>query len=95
MDCKAVSLSRHALQRMFKRSISPADVRVALETGEVIVDYPQDMPYPSRFILAFVRGRPLHILAARDEQTMHCYIVTTYVPDPDLWESDFRTRKPV
>jgi hypothetical protein len=95
MDCKAISFSRHALQRMFKRAISPTDVRAALETGEVIVEYPQDRPYPSRLILALVGERPLHVLAARDERTMHCYIITAYVPDPTLWECDFRTRKPL
>jgi hypothetical protein len=26
--------------------------------------------------------------------TMPCYIITAYVPDPALWESDFGTRKP-
>jgi hypothetical protein len=38
----------HALIRMFRRRINPEDVRVVIETGEVIEDYASDSPYPSR-----------------------------------------------
>jgi hypothetical protein len=94
MDCDAISFSRHAIQRMFERAISPDEVRVALVTGAVIADYPEDAPYPSMLILAMVAGRPLHVVAARDGNAKHCYVITAYVADPVLWESDFRTRKP-
>jgi hypothetical protein len=65
-----------------------------LVTGEVIADYPEDTPYPSVLILAIVARRPLHVVTARDGSTGHCYVITVYVPDPALWVSDFRTRKP-
>jgi len=94
MDCEAISFSRHAIQRMFERAISPDDVRTALVTGEAIAEYPDDSPYPSVLILASVAGRPLHVVAARDDTTSHCYVITAYVPDPAQWGSDFRTRKP-
>ena len=95
MDCEAISFSRHALQRMFERAISPEEVRVALATGDVVADYPDDTPYRSMLILAFVGGRPLHVVAARDDNTKRCYVITAYVADPALWGSDFRTRKPI
>ena len=41
----------HAIQRMFERSVTRADVREVLATGEVIEQYPDDTPYPSRLIL--------------------------------------------
>jgi hypothetical protein len=94
MDCDAISFSGHAIQRMFERAISPVDVRTALVTGEVIAEYPDDAPYPSVLISAFVAGRPLHVVAARDDSTKHCYVITVYVPDAAQWGSDFRTRKP-
>jgi Domain of unknown function (DUF4258) len=94
MDCEAISFSRHALERMFERAIGPDEVRMAVLTGEVIVDYPDDTPYRSMLILAFVGGRPLHVVTARDDTTNRCYIITAYVADPALWGSDFRTRKP-
>jgi hypothetical protein len=94
MDCEAISFSRHALQRMFERAINPAEVRAALVDGEVIADYPDDTPYHSMLIFAFVGKRPLHVVVARDDIARHCYVITAYVPDPALWRSDFRTRKP-
>lgn len=94
VDCEAISFSRHALQRMFERAISPDAVRMALMTGEVIADYPDDQPYRSMLVLAFIGGRPLHVVAARDDATGRSYIITAYIADPALWESDFRTRKP-
>jgi hypothetical protein len=45
-------------------------------------------------VLAFVGKRPLHVVAARDDSTRHCYVITAYIADQALWESDFRTRKP-
>jgi hypothetical protein len=56
MDCNAISFSRHAVQRMFERAISPAAVRMALENGEAIADYPADTPYPSMLIPSLCRG---------------------------------------
>jgi hypothetical protein len=94
LDCDAISFSRHAIQRMFERAIHPDEVRMALATGEVIADYTADVPYPSMLVLAIVAGRPLHVVAARNGETRHCYVITAYVPDPVLWGGDFRTRKP-
>lgn len=36
--------STHAIKRMFERSITKADIRRALISGEVINDYPDDKP---------------------------------------------------
>ncbi len=60
----------------------------------MIADDPDDAPYPSVLIFALVAGRPLHVVAARDDGTKHCYVITAYVPDAALWGGDFKTRKP-
>ena len=54
----------HAIQRMFQREISVAHVRQVLSTGEVIESYPDDTPYPSRLVLGWCEGRPLHVVVA-------------------------------
>jgi hypothetical protein len=41
----------HAIQRMFQRQISKDDVRHVLETGDIIEEYLDDVPYPSRLVL--------------------------------------------
>ena len=63
-----------------------------VEQGEVIREYPDDTPFPSRLMLGWREQRPLHIVAADDddEQTI---IITAYEPDPNLWEADFKKKK--
>ncbi|MBF0238348.1 MAG: DUF4258 domain-containing protein [SAR324 cluster bacterium] len=88
-----VKFSIHALQRMFERNISEESVVSALNEGEVIVEYPDDKPYPSKLILYFEKDIPLHVVVAVDEENQHHYVVTAYIPDAHLWESGFRKRR--
>ena len=81
----------HAIQKMFERSISRGDVAYVIEHGEVIREYPDDMPYASRLMLGWRDERTLHVVAAdNNDETI---IITDYEPDPELWESSFRTKK--
>jgi len=92
MSLKLV-FSGHALQRMFQRSIDPRTVRSVIEQGETIEDYAEDKPFPSCLVLAVVAGRAIHAVFAVDESTSTAHVITVYVPDPSLWESDFRRRR--
>lgn len=94
MDCKTLIFSGHAIKRMFERGISKQDVRLAVDTGEIIMQYPDDRPYPSVLILGQSRGRSLHIVIGVDDVKHECYVVTVYVPDTTRWDNDLRTRKP-
>jgi hypothetical protein len=94
MDCSAIRFTRHAVERMFERSIPPeAVVRIARE-GEIIASYPEDRPLPSVLILGFERNEPLHLVTARDPTSGICFVITIYRPDPTLWSGDFKTRRP-
>ncbi len=93
MEFRSLIFSGHAVRRMFERSISPEDVRAIVESGEVIADYPDDTPYPSRLMLGFARGQPLHIVVALEQVTGQCHVITVYVPDQVHWEPDLRTRR--
>jgi hypothetical protein len=42
MNCNELRFSRHAITRMFERGISVRDVRVVLENGIIIAEYPED-----------------------------------------------------
>jgi hypothetical protein len=83
----------HAMQRMFERRISDADVRGILENGEVIEAYPHDLPYPSRLMLGFCDGRPVHVVASDDTDAQVTVVVTVYEPDPTKWDKIFRRRR--
>lgn len=54
----------HAIRRMFQRRIGVEEVRHILTAGEVIENYPDDLPFPSRLVLGWSGTRPLHVVAA-------------------------------
>ena len=83
----------HAIERMFSRSISVEDVRRAVENGEMIEDYPDDKPYPSRLLLGWLGPEPLHVVIAENKPKDEVIVVTVYKPDPKIWEAGFRRRK--
>lgn len=93
MNCSGLRFSRHAFERMFKRAIPPEGVRKIIETGEIIAAYPDDKPYPSVLLLGYYQERPVHVVAARDESSGLCFVVTVYEPNPDFWSTDFRKRR--
>ncbi|MFN8412621.1 MAG: DUF4258 domain-containing protein [Anaerolineales bacterium] len=81
----------HAVQRMFEREISVGKVCKAVDTAEVIEDYSSEMPEPSRLLLAFQGKRPFHVVTS--ENPAQTTIITVYLPSPDKWKKDFRSRR--
>lgn len=84
----------HALRRMFERRIGIDEIRRVLEAGETLERYPDDSPYPSRLVLGWPGGRPLHVVAAENIEENETIVITVYEPDPGLWTPDRRRRKP-
>ena len=84
---------KHVLHRLAQRGIPQDAVCGVLCSGERIEDYPKDVPYPSALFLGWVEGKPLHVVAALDEQHDWAYIITAYEPDLEHFEPDFRTRR--
>jgi hypothetical protein len=84
--------TRHAERRRMQWAFAVEDVRAAVTIGEAIESYPADTPYPSRLVLAWVKRRPIHVVAA-DMSTEDIIIVTMYEPDPALWDATFRIRR--
>jgi hypothetical protein len=76
----------HAIQQMFARRITVDEVREVIANHEIIVEYPDDVPYPSNLLLGGVSGRPLHVVLGYD-------VITVYEPDPTLWDEKFRKRR--
>lgn len=93
MNCAEIAFSRHAVQRMFERGVGVQDVRAVIANGRSIAEYLDDKPFPSRLMLGFVRGQPIHVVVAFDESNSRCSVVTVYPPDPAAWSDDFTTRR--
>ena len=88
-----IEWQRHALEQMMERGISRETVKEVLRSGEIVEDYPDDKPYPSGLFLGWIKGEPLHVVAAFDSLTGWCFIITAYKPDLEHFESDYKTRR--
>lgn len=93
MDVDRLIFTGHAVRRMFERGLSVADVRSVIRDGEIIEDYPNDMPHPSQLLLGYCGGRPVHVVLALETATRTGWVVTAYIPDIAIWEADFRSRR--
>ena len=91
--CTRLRYSRHALERMFQRGISPDVLEAALDSGEVIATYADDQPYPSVLLLGWHKAQPIHAVVAQDPVTGLCQVVTVYRPQANLWDTTFKVRK--
>jgi hypothetical protein len=78
--------------QMFRRNIQLRDVEHILNTGIAIQNYPNDKPFPSYLLLGFQDGRPIHNVLAINEKDFTCIIVTAYIPDPTIWDSDYKLK---
>jgi uncharacterized protein DUF4258 len=83
----------HAVERMFERRISLKQVSTALQSGQTIEDYSEEMPEPGRLILGFRGKRPFHVVASENPATGETTIITVYQPDPNKWSEDFTGRR--
>ena len=89
-------ITKHALQRLFERSISEEDIEYAIDNGNVISEYPDDKPYPSVLVHCMVNNEPLHIVYSIDknEQKEKIYVViTAYRPSVKEWNNNYKTRR--
>lgn len=84
----------HAIRQMSRpdRMISTEEVRKIVFSGEIIEDYPEDPRGPSVLLSGIPMNRAIHIVCSPKKE--YLAIITAYIPDPDLWSSDFRERKP-
>jgi hypothetical protein len=83
----------HAVQRMFERNISVKNVSLAVHSGELIEDYSSEMPEPSWLVLGYQGKRPFHVVTSENTDGNETTIITVYLPDPQKWKKDFRTRR--
>ena len=76
--------------RLAGRYITRDEILNAVDTYEIVESYPGDKYLPSYLVLAASR---FHVQFATDMEGDNVRVVTTYLPDPDEWESDLMTRR--
>ena len=77
---------------MFDRGITQSEVVQTVRFGEIIEEYPDDSPYPSRLVLGMQGLRPIHVVVADNMEDRMLVVITVYEPDSNQWTRDFRRR---
>ena len=92
LEEKRYEFSIHAVDQSILRKITRQQMHEAIETGEIIEDYPEDKYGPSCLILGWTeKRRPLHIQCSYPTRAK-IKIITLYDPDPKEW-IDFKIRR--
>ena len=92
----------HGEEKRRTEDISTADVRSILEDGFLLRRYPEDEPFESYLVLGWIegparlgtydRGRPIHVVAADDDERGVTWLITVYEPDPEEWTDEVKWR---
>ncbi len=93
MEYRQIIFSGHAIRQMVHRKIARNDVLEVVNNGKVIIDYPDDTPYPSCLMLGLVNDNPIHVVIASDWENRTGIVITAYIPDSKLWTEDLRSRR--
>ena len=91
-NAKAIRWTEHIAMRLLKRHISKYQIISAIQSGEIIEQYPDDYPYPSCLLLGYdTDGNALHVVCGIAPDS--AWMITPYFPDLSEWESDLKTRR--
>ena len=89
-----ILFSAHAVRQISRpdRIISTTEVRMVLDKGEIIEDYPEDAREHSCLMLEEgTSSRPVHVI--RSPKDEYLAIITAYLPADDEWMDNFKVRK--
>lgn len=87
-----VFITQHAAIRLRERHIKYNDIISAIQTGEIIENYPTDFPYPSCLILGLTLNQNhIHVVCGTDNE--YLWVITAYYPSEKNWYKDMKTRK--
>ncbi|MBI4713458.1 MAG: DUF4258 domain-containing protein [Planctomycetes bacterium] len=92
LEEKRYEFSIHAVDQSILRKITWQQMHEAIETGEIIEDYPEDKYGPSCLILGWTKsGKALHIQCSYPSRPK-IKIITLYEPNPTEW-IEFKIRR--
>ena len=79
--------------RLEQRSLGSEILLKGAGSLEVIESYPDDKYLPSFLLRGEFEGRVFHTQIATDVEARNIRVVTMYMPSPEEWDSEFRTRR--
>jgi hypothetical protein len=84
-------ITQHAQQRMGLRRITHANIKYVIASGDVVEQYPDNLPDPKALFMAHVEEQPLYVSCAFDGR--YAYIITVHRYDADRWLDPWTRRK--
>ena len=51
------------------------------------------LPADTKPLLGFAGEMPLHVVIGEDASRRMCVVITVYVPEANVWHTDFKTRR--
>lgn len=84
----------HAMRQMNRpeRMISTREIRLVIEHGEIIENYPADARGHSCLMLGYGdTERAIHVVCAPKDDFLA--IITAYIPDRTEWADKYKTRR--
>ena len=90
---KKILFLPHAIKQMSRpdRMITTDEIKEAVLSGEVIEEYPEDQRGESCLVFHAKQNRVIHVVCAPKNE--YLAIITAYLPAPELWLSDFKSRR--
>ena len=89
-----IRITDHAYDEAEEDEISFDEIFASALRGEIIENYPDDMPYPSCLIYGVgFDNAPIHSVWAFNDENRWAVLITTYRPNPRRWV-DWRVRRP-
>lgn len=83
----------HGAKQRIARRLKREEIEDALESGEIIEDYPDHHYGPACLLLGkTAQGKKIHILCSLQEIMG---IITVYEPNLIEWEEDLKTRRKI
>jgi hypothetical protein len=79
--------------RLKQRLLESEVLLKAVASLEIIESYPDDKYLPSFLVRGEFEGCVFHAQIATDMEALNVRIVTMYIPAPDEWDSECRTRR--
>jgi hypothetical protein len=71
---------------MFERDVSCRELDKIIRKGELVENYPNNIPYPSKLVMGRVNNRLLHVVFTFNKDDKSAVVVTVYEPDPRKWD---------
>ena len=87
--------SYHSDDKLSAEGLAAAEIEWSLQNCEVIEIYPDShRRFPDCLVIGYLdSGEPFHAVIAMDNIRDRLLMVTIYMPNEEVWQDDWKTRK--